>query len=403
MLNELIETNQSAFTAGDGTVNQLITIHDDICKILEDGNDVQMIFFDISKAFDRVWHNGLLFKLKHIGISGKLIDWFKSYVSGRKQRVVIRGQSSSFLEVKSGVPQGSVLGPILFLIYINDITSDITSNKKLYADDTSLYYPILKNSEHECYQVIKGDLHHIEAWAKQWKVNFNPLKTERLLMSRKDNINIFHCDLLFQGERIKIVNDHKHIGLTYSSNCTWKTHLNNIYCTASKRIDILKTLKWKLNRSLEILYVSFVRPLFEYADVVWDSAPSHQYLFDNIEKLQIEAARIVPGTNRYSSKELLYRETGWLQLSIRRSIHRLNLCHKIVNETCPRHLRTKLNEYQTHTNPYETRGQNNLYIPLCKTKMLRNSFFPCTMKLWNELDESLKLSPSHEIFRIRLF
>ena len=404
LLNEIIETNQSAFTAGDGTVNQLITIHDDICKLLDDGNDVQMIFFDISKAFDRVWHNGLLFKLEHIGICGNLIDWFKNYLSGRKQRVVIRGQSSTFLEVKSGVPQGSVLGPILFLIYINDITSGITSNKKLYADDTSLYYPIMKNREHECYQVIKRDLHYIEAWGKQWKVNFNPLKTERLLMSRKDNINIFHCDLFFQGEMIKIVDDHKHIGLTYSSNCTWKTHLNNIHSTASKRIDILKTLKWKLNRrSLEILYVSFVRPLFEYADVVWDSAPSHQYLFDNIEKLQIEAARIVTGTNRYSSKELLYRETGWLQLSTRRSIHRLNLCHKIVNGTCPRHLRTKLNEYQTHTNPYETRGQNDLYIPLCRTETLRNSFFPFTMKLWNALDESLKLSPSHEIFRIRLF
>ena len=223
-------------------------------------------------------------------------------------------------------------------------------------------------------------------------------------MSRKDNINIFYCDLFFQGEMITIVDDHKHIGFTYSSNCTWKTHLNDIHSTASKRIDILKTLKWKLNRrSLEILYVSFVRPLFEYADVVWDSAPSHQYIFDNIEKLQIEAARIVTGTNRYSSKELLYRETGWLQLSTRRSIHRLNLCRKIVNGTCPRHLRTKLNEYQTHTNPYETRGQNNLYIPLCRTETLRNSFFPFTRKLWNALGESLKLSPSHEIFRIRLF
>ena len=95
--------------------------------MIDDGNDVLMIFFDISKAFDRVWHNGLLFKLKHIGISGKLIDWFKSYVSRRKQRVVIRGQSSTFLEVKYEVPQGSVLGPILFLIYI------------------------LKNSEHKCY------------------------------------------------------------------------------------------------------------------------------------------------------------------------------------------------------------------------------------------------------------
>ena len=108
-----------------------------------------------------------------------------------------------------------------------------------------------------------------------------------------------------------------------------ETHLNDIHSTASKPIDILKTLKWKLIRmSLELLYVSFVRPLFEYPDVVWDSATSYQYLFDNIEKLKIEAARIVTGTNKYSSKELLYRETGWLQLSIRRSIHRINLCHQ---------------------------------------------------------------------------
>ena len=162
-MNEIIETNQSAFTAGDGTVNQLITIHDDICKLLDDGND-------ISKAFDRVWHNGLLFKLEHIGICGKLIDWLKSYLSGRIQRVVIRGQSSIFLEVKSGVPQGSVLGPILFLIY--DKTSGITSNKKLYADNTSLYYPIIKNREHECYQVIKRYLHHIEGWGKQRQRDF---------------------------------------------------------------------------------------------------------------------------------------------------------------------------------------------------------------------------------------
>ena len=123
-------------------------------------------------------------------------------------------------------------------------------------------------------------------------------------------------------------------------------------------------MKWKLNRrNLEILYVSFVRPLFEYPDIVWDSAPSHQYIFDNIEKLQIEAARIVTGTNRYSSKELLYRETGWLQLSTRCSIHRLNLCHKIVNGTCPRHLRTKLNEYQTHGIQIRTKqGVKTIYI-----------------------------------------
>ena len=112
--NNIISLDQSAFTAGDGTVNQLVNIHDDVCKALDEGNDIQMIFFDISKAFDRVWHDGLLCKLNCIGIKGHLFDWFKSYLTNRKQRVVIQGSSSSFLDTQAGVPQGSVLGPTLF-------------------------------------------------------------------------------------------------------------------------------------------------------------------------------------------------------------------------------------------------------------------------------------------------
>ena len=101
--------------------------------------EIRVIFCDISKAFDRVWHKGLLFKLRRMGITGSLLSWFRSYLGQRHQRVVLEGSYSDFLEVKAGVPQGSILGPLLFVIYINDIVNDIGSNIKLFADDTSLY------------------------------------------------------------------------------------------------------------------------------------------------------------------------------------------------------------------------------------------------------------------------
>ena len=135
-----------------------------------------MIYLDISKAFDLVWHDGLLFKLKSIGIRDPLLAWFKSYLSDRKQRVIIDGQSSEWTSVKAGVPQGSVLGPLLFLIYINDITQNIKSDCLLYADDTSLFDvvedPALSFSK------LSNDLNSIEEWALKWLVTINPSKTK---------------------------------------------------------------------------------------------------------------------------------------------------------------------------------------------------------------------------------
>ena len=133
---------QSGFRPGDSTVNQLLYLVHKTYEALEHGNEVRMIYLDISKAFDRVWHDGLLFKLKSIGIRDPLLAWLKSYLSDRKQRVIIDGQSSEWTSVKAGVHQGSVLGPLLFLIYINDITQNIKSECLLYADDTSLFHVV---------------------------------------------------------------------------------------------------------------------------------------------------------------------------------------------------------------------------------------------------------------------
>ena len=136
--NKIVSIHQSGFIPGDSTVNQLVSIHHDLCKALENYNDIQLIFFDISKAFDKVWHKGLLHKLKCIGIKGPLYQLFHDYLDNRKQHVVLNGKCSSWQTIYAGVPQGSVLGPLMFLIYINDIGNTLSSTATLFADDTSL-------------------------------------------------------------------------------------------------------------------------------------------------------------------------------------------------------------------------------------------------------------------------
>ena len=144
--NNLITRNQSVFRPGDSTTNQLLYLLDEIHKALDSPQraEVRAVFLDISKAFDKVWHDGLLYKLEQNGITGHLLHLLKNYLSNRKQRVVINGSPSDYCDIESGVPQGSVLGPLLFLVYINDLEKNIKSNIKSFAYDTMLY-SIVKN------------------------------------------------------------------------------------------------------------------------------------------------------------------------------------------------------------------------------------------------------------------
>ena len=168
----LISENQSGFKPGDSCINQLLSITHNIYKSFDDGYEIRGVFLDISKAFDTVWHDGLMFKLQENGISGSLLKVFKHFLTNRKQRVALNGQSSSWTNVKAGVPQGSILGPLLFLIYNNDLAHGLTSNTKLFADDTSLFSVIhdsvITTSE------LNSDIFRIKQWAFQWKMGFNP-------------------------------------------------------------------------------------------------------------------------------------------------------------------------------------------------------------------------------------
>ena len=170
--NNLVSPNQSGFKLGDSCINQLLSITHEIFQSFDEGFEVSSVFLDISKAFDKVWHKELIFKLSQNGISGNLLDILSDFLSDRKQRVVLNGQKSTWENVNAGVPQGSILGPLLFLIYINDLSGDLSSKTKLFADDTSLF-----NVAHDINisaNELNNDLKKFSNWAFQWKMSFNP-------------------------------------------------------------------------------------------------------------------------------------------------------------------------------------------------------------------------------------
>ena len=164
--NNILSKCQSGFQPNDSTVNQPIEIYHNIISNMDRGRDVRFVFCDVSKAFDKVWHKGLLFKLKLTGVNKQLISWIESYLSDRQQKVVSEGFSSTLKGIKAGVPQGSVLDPFLFLVYINDIVNDINNDIRLFADDTSLFV-VVENDHAAAATSLTDDLNVISNWAKK--------------------------------------------------------------------------------------------------------------------------------------------------------------------------------------------------------------------------------------------
>ena len=181
--HNLLTPFQSGFVPGDSTTLQRIHTYHTFCEAVDSGREVRVVLCDISKAFDRVWHRGLLHKLSHLGCSGSILKWFSSYLTDRRQRVVINGQTSQWTFVKADVPQGSILGPLLFLVYINYVVNELNASVRLFADDTSLY--IIVENPNTAAVTLNNDLKHISNWANDWLVDFNPSKTFSMLMLRK--------------------------------------------------------------------------------------------------------------------------------------------------------------------------------------------------------------------------
>lgn len=396
--NNLISSSQSGFIKGDSTVNQLTFLYNDVSKALDDGREVRAVFCDISKAFDRVWHKGLIHKLASSGIRGSLLDWFSSYLSNRRQKVVISNASSSVLPINAGVPQGSILGPLLFLIYINDIVNNIEANIRLFADDTSLY--IIVDDPATSATILNRDLSSILAWSRLWLVSFNPSKTESLLFSRKRN-KPAHPPLYFNNTPVSQVPNHKHLGVNLSEDTKWSTHVSTNINNAWKRIGMLKSLKFLISRSgLEKLYLSLIRPLLEYADVVWDNCSVELKKNNDIEAVQNEAARIVTGATKFCNIDKLLKDLNWETLAERRRKHRLTLFYKMKNQISPNYLSNLIP--QQPDQPYHLRARTDVPNIYCNTQSYANSFLPLTIRQWNTLSPELRNSQSLGEFKRKL-
>ena len=205
--NNIIFRNQAGFLPGHSTVYQLIDIYNQICKSFDDREATCLVFCDISKAFDRVWHKGLIFKLKQYGFSGNLLNWYSNYLQNRKQKVFVGTTFSDEKCLTAGVPQGSVLGPLLFLIYVNDIADSLASVTRLFADDSSL--AVSSRDKNYIERTINNDLDIISTWAKQWLIQFNAAKTEVMYFSLSRNNNDAP-DIYFQNTLLSFVHSHKH-------------------------------------------------------------------------------------------------------------------------------------------------------------------------------------------------
>ncbi len=232
------------------------------------------MYLDISKAFDRVWHDGLIFKLKRCGVSGQLLHLVKDFLKNRKQRTVLNGQSSNWGDIMAGVPQGSILGPLFFLVYINDLTAGLKCNVKLFADDTSLF-TIVKDSN-AAVSDMNHDLELISKWAHDWRMSFNPdpqKQAVELIFSNKKNV-VNHPAVIFNNTPVMQVTEHKHLGITLDSKLSFSAHLNLVISKTRKGIGMSRFLSSYLPRAtLNELYKLYIRPHLEYGDVIYHDPP----------------------------------------------------------------------------------------------------------------------------------
>ena len=394
--NKLLVKSQSGFIPGDSCILQLLSITHEIYQSFDHGLETRGIFLDISKAFDRVWHEGLLFKLKTNGVDGSLLNLLTNYLQDRQQRVLLNGQTSNWSNINAGVPQGSVLGPLLFLVYINDLPEGLKSNAKLFADDTSIFSKVY-NITDSCVE-LNNDLDQINKWAFKWKMSFNPdpNKTATEVTFSHKIKKPFHLPVTFNNIPVALKPATKHLGMILDEKLNFNSHLEEKVLKANKGIGIIKKLQCELPRKALInVYKSFVKPHLDYGDVIYDK-PNTASFINKIETIQYNAALAITGAIKGTSREQIYNELGFESLDRRRWYRKMLLFWKILNDYTPSYLKNPLPMLQNTRNPGR---QNNLTGFRKNTNFFASSFYPFSIDQWNELDPELKNIKSLSSFK----
>ena len=308
---------------------QLLGFVSDLHNNLDEGNQTDVLIMDFSKAFDKVGHQRLLRKLDYYGVRGKNLKWIQNFLHRRSQRVVLEGKKSSTIDVESGVPQGSVLGPCLFLFYINDLPNGLASKVRLFADDAISYMTI--DNQQDAHN-LQQDLNRIGEWAKKWTMVLNTDKCKVITISRKRNKiqHVYHLN----NTPLEAVTSAKYLGVTITSDLKWTQHINTVVNKANSTLAFLRrNLRIKSSDLKATAYKTLVRPIVEYASSVWDPATNNQ--IHQLEMVQRRAARFT--LNRYhntSSVNNMLSELEWPTLQKRRENVRLTMMYKIQQQSC---------------------------------------------------------------------
>ena len=393
--NNFLSEYQHGFISKRSCTTNLLATLDAWTNILDSGSPVDAIYLDFSKAFDSVPHMRLLEKVKSYGICSKLHDWIKDFLIGRTQRVGVNGCFSEWSKVISGVPQGSCLGPILFIIYINDLPEIVESLCQMYADDTKIFSnsgsPELRNK-------IQSDLDRLVEWADEWQLKFNAGKCHVLHLGHGNtNHEYYMCEHnSTRKSLLQPTSEEKDLGVLIDNNLTFAKHIMNQVAKANRRVgQIRRSFTYLESDTMKQLFISFVRPFLEFANVVW--SPHHKKYIDMIEKVQRRATKCVPSLRKLTYEERLmamklpslkYRRKRGDLIEMYKYAHDLydvnkSLVHYSENSY------TRGNQYKL-----EKRG----YRLDC-----RKFFFTFRIvNVWNKLPDEIVNAPSLNCFKSRL-
>ena len=378
--NSLLYEHQSGFQRNHSTISQLCFLAHQWTTALDGGKNVQSVFLDLSKAYDRVSIPGLLSKLSLIGFSSSATEWFASFLKYREQCVLLDGTTSAPLTPKSGIPQGTVLGPVLFLIFtmINDLPESTQSQCSIFADDTTLHTADKSNIS-SCAR-LSSDLDTAASWAERWGMLFSAPKSKHLAIGRTAKQSPL---VRMNGIPIPQVRTHKHLGLIFNNTLTWNDHVSNVYSTCARMLGILRRLDGNISPPcMERIYKTAIRSRMEYACAVWSggSTRSLQRLQDSFAKRL--GLTLPPLKNRFN-------------------YHTLVLFYKIRQKLAPKYLCSLVPDLSSTTSGYSFR-KFSYPVPLTKKSATLESFLPRAIILWNDLPTNVQSSKTLSTFKTKL-
>lgn len=382
--------NQHGFQRGRSCETQLFELVTDLHHAVHASTIIDAVFIDFAKAFDKVPHSRLLMKLACLNINRNVTNWITNFLCKRYQFVTVNDSSSTLIEVKSGVPQGSVLGPILFLIYINDIAKNLTSTTRLFADDCVIYRQITNRNDHIA---LQKDLNSISTWCDQWQMKINASKTKVITFTTTTNppLNSY----LINAMPIEHVSSIKYLGVQLSADLTWNAHIDAITSKASKTLGFIRRhlhhANWKTKLTA---YTSLVRSKIEYASFIWN--PHQIYLTNKLESIQNKAARFI--TSNYlchSSITSIKASLNLPSLEKRRLLALLSHFHKLYHNHssfATTYILPAHRYFPRLDHPYK------VLVPYARTNLLYNSPLLCAIRHWNDLPHDVVSVKNHDAF-----